>query len=188
MSDGAPEAAIKTGSDEELIALFQDVDNNPDRMFIASSLRQEPVWDLNRGQTVAQAALIEFFKRMRPGDPATFENAKQFLEEQLFDHRHYDLERVGRYKLNQKLDLMDKIPMNIRNVTSWDIVYLVRRMIMINNEMEDKDDIDHLGNRRVKTVGELIQNKLRVGLRRMERVIKERMSIREAQIRSLPSA
>jgi len=177
--DGAPEPAIKEGSDEELIALFDDVDNNPDRMFIASSLRQEPVWDLNKGQTVAQAALIEFFKRMRPGDPATLENAKQFLEEQLFDHRHYDLERVGRYKLNQKLDLMDKIPMSCRNVTSWDIVYLVRRMIMINNEMEDKDDIDHLGNRRVKTVGELIQNKLRVGLRRMERVIKERMSIRE---------
>ena len=179
VNDGAPEAAIKEGTDEELIALFQDVDNNPERMFIASSLRQEPVWDLSRGQTVAQAALIEFFKRMRPGDPATFENAKQFLEEQLFDHRHYDLERVGRYKLNQKLDLMDKIPMNVRNVTSWDIVHLVRRMIMINNEMEDKDDIDHLGNRRVKTVGELIQNKLRVGLRRMERVIKERMSIRE---------
>ena len=163
VNDGAPEAAIKEGTDEELIALFQDVDNNPERMFIASSLRQEPVWDLSRGQTVAQAALIEFFKRMRPGDPATFENAKQFLEEQLFDHRHYDLERVGRYKLNQKLDLMDKIPMNVRNVTSWDIVHLVRRMIMINNEMEDKDDIDHLGNRRVKTVGELIQNKLRVG-------------------------
>ncbi len=179
VNDGAPEAAIKEGTDEELIALFQDVDNDPERMFIASSLRQEPVWDLSRGQTVAQAALIEFFKRMRPGDPATFENAKQFLEEQLFDHRHYDLERVGRYKLNQKLDLMDKIPMNVRNVTSWDIVHLVRRMIMINNEMEDKDDIDHLGNRRVKTVGELIQNKLRVGLRRMERVIKERMSIRE---------
>ena len=64
-------------------------------------------------------------------------------------------------------------------MTAWDIVYLVRRMIMINNEMEDKDDIDHLGNRRVKTVGELIQNKLRIGLRRMERVIKERMSIRD---------
>jgi DNA-directed RNA polymerase beta subunit len=64
-------------------------------------------------------------------------------------------------------------------VTKWDVVYLVRRMIMINNLMEDKDDIDHLGNRRVKTVGELIQNKLRIGLRRMERVIKERMSIRD---------
>src|SRR5574340_401530 len=74
---------------------------------------------------------------------------------------------------------MEKIPMSHRNVTRWDVVYLIRRMIMINNEQEDKDDIDHLGNRRVKTVGELVQNKLRIGLRRMERVIKERMSIRD---------
>jgi DNA-directed RNA polymerase subunit beta len=179
VSDGLGDSPIKTGSDEEIIALFQDVDNNPDRLFIPSTIRQEPPWDLSGGLTIAEAALIEFFKRMRPGDPATLENAREFLEEQLFDQRHYDLEKVGRYKLNQKLDLMDKIPMNHRTVTAWDVVYLVRRMIMINNEKEDKDDIDHLGNRRVKTVGELIQNKLRVGLRRMERVIKERMSIRD---------
>ena len=179
ISDGRPDSPLKDGSDEELIALFQDVDNNPERLFIPSTFRQEPPWDLSAGQSIAEAALIEFFKRMRPGDPATLDNAKQFLEEQLFDQRHYDLERVGRYKLNQKLDLMDKIPMTHRNVTRWDIVYLIRRMIMINNEKEDKDDIDHLGNRRVKTVGELVQNKLRIGLRRMERVIKERMSIRD---------
>src|SRR5574340_1140446 len=74
---------------------------------------------------------------------------------------------------------MEKIPVSHRSVTKLDIIYLVRRMILINNEVEDKDDIDHLGNRRVKTVGELIQNKLRIGLRRMERVIKERMSIRD---------
>ena len=179
VSDGLPESPIKLGTDEELIALFQDVDNNPDRMFIASSLRQEPVWDLSGGQSIGQAALLEFFKRMRPGDPATLENAKQFLVEQLFDQRHYDLEKVGRYKLNQKLDLTERIPVSHRTVTKYDVIALVRRMIMINNEMEDKDDIDHLGNRRVKTVGELIQNKLRIGLRRMERVIKERMSIRD---------
>ncbi len=162
-----------------MIALFQDVDNNPDRLFIPSTLRQEPAWDLTGNYTIAQVALMEFFKRMRPGDPATLENAKQFLEEQLFDQRHYDLERVGRYKLNQKLDLTDKIPVSHRTVSRWDIVFLIKRMIQINNEVEDKDDIDHLGNRRVKTVGELIQNKLRIGLRRMERVIKERMSIRD---------
>jgi DNA-directed RNA polymerase subunit beta len=179
VGDGTDNSPLKDGSDEEIMALFQDVDNNPDRLFIASTLRQEPVWDLTGSQTVAQAALIEFFKRMRPGDPATLDNARQFLEEQLFDQRHYDLERVGRYKLNQKLDLVDRIPITHRTITKWDIVYLVRRMIMINNLMEDKDDIDHLGNRRVKTVGELIQNKLRIGLRRMERVIKERMSIRD---------
>ena len=173
------DSPLKTGSDEELIALFHDIDNNPDRQFIAKTIGQEPVWDLTGHQTIAQAALIEFFRRMRPGDPANLENAKQFLEEQIFDMRHYDLERVGRYKLNQKLDLMDRIPVSHRSITKWDIVYLVRRMIMINNEQEDKDDIDHLGNRRVKTVGELIQNKLRIGMRRMERVIKERMSIRD---------
>ncbi len=179
INDGLEDSPIKEGSDEELIALFQDVDNNPDRLFIPSTLRQEPAWDLTGNYTIAQVALMEFFKRMRPGDPATLENAKQFLEEQLFDQRHYDLERVGRYKLNQKLDLTDKIPMTHRTVSRWDIVFLIKRMIQINNEVEDKDDIDHLGNRRVKTVGELIQNKLRIGLRRMERVIKERMSIRD---------
>ncbi len=177
VDDGIPDSPLKTGSDEEIISLFQDIDNNPERLFIPSTLNQEPEWDLSGGLTIAEAALIEFFKRMRPGDPATLDNARQFLEEQLFDRRHYDLERVGRYKLNQKLGL--DIPIPHRSITKADIVRLVRRMILINNGIEPPDDIDHLGNRRVKTVGELIQNKLRIGLRRMERVIKERMSIRD---------
>jgi DNA-directed RNA polymerase subunit beta len=181
VSDGLIDSPIKTGSDEELIELFKDVDNDPDRLFITSSIHQEPPWELQGGITIAEAALLEFFKRMRPGDPATLENARQFLEEQLFDQRHYDLERVGRYKLNQKLDLMESVPIAHRTVTKWDVVYLVRRLIMINNHLAEKDDIDHLGNRRVKTVGELIQNKLRIGLRRMERVVKERMSIRDQE-------
>lgn len=179
VNDGMPDSPLKTGSDEELLALFGDVDNNPDRMYIASSFYQEPEWDTSGGLTVAQAALLEFFKRMRPGDPATLDNAREFLEEQLFDQRHYDLERVGRYKLNQKLDLHNRVPIIHRTVTKHDIIGLVRRMIMINNGTVQADDIDHLGNRRAKTVGELIQNKLRIGLRRMERVIKERMSIRD---------
>jgi len=179
VNDGLPDSPIKTGTDEELLQLFSDADNNPDRMFIASTLSQEPEWDLSSGISIAEAALLEFFKRMRPGDPATLDNAREFLEEQLFDQRHYDLERVGRYKLNQKLDLQMHVPIAHRMVTKWDIVRLVRRMIMINNSMQSADDIDHLGNRRAKTVGELIQNKLRIGLRRMERVIKERMSIRD---------
>ncbi len=179
VSDGLTETLLKTGTDEELMEIFADVDNNPDRMFIASTFAQEPEWDVSRGETIAEAALLEFFKRMRPGDPATLDNAREFLEEQLFDQRHYDLERVGRYKLNQKLDLNEHVPMANRTVTKWDILRLVKRMIMINNGMAPSDDIDHLGNRRAKTVGELIQNKLRIGLRRMERVIKERMSIRD---------
>jgi len=179
VDDGIKDSPLKTGSDEELLSLFQDVDNNPERMFIPSTLKQEPEWELSGGLSIAEAALIEFFKKMRPGDPATLENARQFLEEQLFDQRHYDLERVGRYKLNQKLDL--EIPIPHRTVTKGDVIRLVRRMIQINNAVEKPDDIDHLGNRRVKTVGELIQNKLRIGLRRMERVIKERMSIRDQE-------
>ena len=179
VNDGLAENALGDGSDEDMLRIFGDVDNNPDRMFIASTLSQEPEWELTGDLTIAQAALLEFFKRMRPGDPATLENAKDFLEEQLFDQRHYDLERVGRYKLNQKLELQELVPITHRTVTKWDIVRLVRRMILINNSVLPQDDIDHLGNRRAKTVGELIQNKLRIGLRRMERVIKERMSIRD---------
>jgi DNA-directed RNA polymerase subunit beta len=179
VDDGLADSSLKEGTDEELMELFSEVDNNPDRMFIASTLYQEPEWEFPEGGSIAEAALLEFFKRMRPGDPATLENARDFLEEQLFDQRHYDLERVGRYKLNQKLELHDQVPITHRTITKLDIEHLVRRMIMINNGMESPDDIDHLGNRRAKTVGELIQNKLRIGLRRMERVIKERMSIRD---------
>ncbi|MFL7893734.1 MAG: DNA-directed RNA polymerase subunit beta [Anaerolineales bacterium] len=179
VDDGLSNNALKEGTDEELLEIFSDVDNNPDRMFIASTLAQEPDWDLSQGHSLAEAALLEFFRRMRPGDPATLDNAREFLEEQLFDQRHYDLERVGRYKLNQKLELGKEVDIGRRMITKWDIVYLVRRMIAINNGIEPADDIDHLGNRRAKTVGELIQNKLRIGMRRMERVIKERMSIRD---------
>jgi len=155
---------LHTGTDEELMKIFGDVDNNPDRMYIPSTLYQEPEWDLSSGITIAEAALMEFFKRMRPGDPATLENARDFLVEQLFDQRHYDLERVGRYKLNQKLELDKIIPRDVRTITKSDIIRLVRRMILINNGVQAADDIDHLGNRRAKTVGELIQNKLRIGL------------------------
>ena len=179
VDDKLDNSPLKYGTDEELVSLFSDIDTDPDRMFISTTFHQEPEWDLSSNKTVAEQALLEFFRRMRPGDPATIDNAKEFLEEQLFDQRHYDLENVGRYKLNQKLGIKQYVSVNHRTITKWDIVYLIRRMIMINNEMEDKDDIDHLGNRRVKTVGELIQNKLRIGMRRMERVIKERMSIRE---------
>ncbi len=179
VDDGTQSSPLNTGEDAEILGLFEDIDNNPDRMYIASTLKQEPDWDLSNGHTIAQAAMVEFFKRMRPGDPATLDNARQFLQEQLFDRRHYDLERVGRYKLNQKFELQDTVSLLHRTITKWDIVHLVRRMININNGVILADDVDHLGNRRVKTVGELVQNKLRIGLRRMERVIKERMSIRD---------
>ena len=182
VDDGIKSNPLKTGTDQEILALFADIDTNTDRKFIQATLDQEPEWDTQNGKlSIAQAALIEFFKRMRPGDPATLDNATEFLQTQLFDQRHYDLERVGRYKLNQKLGLKERVPLDHRTVTKWDIINLARRMILINNLVEKPDDIDHLGNRRLKTVGELIQNKLRVGMRRMERVIKERMSIRDQE-------
>ena len=179
IDDGLGSSPLSDGSDEELLELFADADNNPDHPFIATTIRQEPTWELAKGRTVAEEALIEFYRRMRPGDPATLDNAREYLMEQLFDQRRYDLERVGRYKLNQQLDLDKIVPLDHRRVTTWDMVRLIKRIILINNNVKQPDDIDHLGNRRVKTVGELIQGKLRVGLRRMERVILERMSIRD---------
>ena len=183
VNDGLPErlSPIKTGEDEEILALFAEVDNSETHEYIKACFKNEPVWDVKKKQTIAEVALIEFYRRMRPGDPATLDNAKEYLESQLFDQRRYDLERVGRYKLNQRLELSGIVDLSHRTITKADIVKLVEHMIRINNGERAKDDIDHLGNRRVKTVGELIGNKLRIGLRRMERVVKERMSIREAE-------
>lgn len=183
VDDGLPEnmSPIKTGEDDEIRSLFADIDTNETHQYIESSLKNEPVWDMKKNQTIGEVALIEFYRRMRPGDPPTLDNAREYLQSQLFDQRRYDLERVGRYKLNQRLNLEGKIARTHRTITKADIVALVGHMILINNGERGRDDIDHLGNRRVKTVGELIGNKLRIGLRRMERVVKERMSIREAE-------
>ena len=183
VDDGMPPewSPIQTGSDEELLALYAHVDTDPNHPYLASTLKAEPSWELKKEQTIAEAALLEFYRRMRPGDPPTLDNAREYLYSQLFDQRRYDLERVGRYKLNQRLGLDNLIPRHVRTVTKSDIVKLVERIILINQGQAGPDDIDHLGNRRVKTVGELIQNKLRVGLRRTERVVKERMSIRESE-------
>ncbi|MCY3798314.1 MAG: DNA-directed RNA polymerase subunit beta [Chloroflexi bacterium] len=194
VDDGLPEklSPIKTGEDEEILALFADVDTNETHAFIQGCLKNEPDWTAamkkHKTKKVSEAALIEFFNKMRPGDPEKLESAREYLEGQLFDQRRYDLERVGRYKLNQRLGHggsfskkdFEKIERH-RTIIKADIVKLVEHMIRINNGDRAKDDIDHLGNRRVKTVGELIGNKLRIGLRRMERVVKERMSIREAE-------
>jgi DNA-directed RNA polymerase subunit beta len=165
------------GGDEELMQLFGEADNDPDHPWITNTIRQEPSWESKAGRTVAQEALIEFYRRMRPGDPPTLENAQEYLLSQLFDPQRYNLQRVGRYKLNQRMQI--NVPMAVRTITKEDIVALVRRMIHINNGVAGPDDMDHLGNRRVKTVGELVQAKIRVGLVRMERVVKERMSIRD---------
>ena len=179
VDDGTGSEILTEGSDEELLELFAAVDNMPDHQYIATTIQQEPEWKPKGGRTVAEEALLEFFRKMRPGDPLNLDNARDYLKAQLFDEHRYNLEKVGRYKLNQRLGL--NIPLERRTITKEDLVKLVERMIRINNGVEEPDDIDHLGNRRIKTVGELIQNKLRVGLRRMERVVKERMSIRDPE-------
>ncbi|MBN1995435.1 MAG: DNA-directed RNA polymerase subunit beta [Anaerolineae bacterium] len=160
------------GTDEQLLELFKNVDTDPEHTFIPASIDKDPTKN-------AHEALLEFYKRLRPGDPPTIDNAVNFLISLLFSSRRYDLSRVGRYKLNRRLGL--NIPIEHRILTKEDLVHVVGRMININNEKIRPDDIDHLGNRRVKTVGELIQNQLRVGLLRMERVVRERMSIRDPE-------
>ncbi len=177
VDDGVSGDILTKGTDDEIRALFADVDTNADHRFIEATIKQEPEWAYKPSRPIAQEALIEFFKRVRPGDPPTLDNAREFMQQQLFDQRRYDLERVGRYKLNQRLELDELIPRTHRTITKRDIIALLRHMIQINNSVLGPDDVDHLGNRRVKTNGELIQNKLRVGLRRMERMVKERMSM-----------
>ena len=164
--------AVGYGTDEELIELFEAVDTMPDHPYIKATIEKDP-------SRSTEEALIEFYRRMRPGDPPTVENARNYLTALFFNPRRYDLSRVGRYKLNKRLGL--EIPIDHRTLTKEDLVKVVEKMIMINNGVEAEDDIDHLGNRRVRTVGELIQNQMRVGLLRLERVVKERMSIREPE-------
>ncbi len=161
--------ALGFGTDEEIYELFKDIDDNPDHPYIASTIERDPTKS-------EKEALLEFYKKLRPGDPPTMENATNFISGLLFSPRRYDLGKVGRYKLNRRLGF--DLGTTERVLTKQDLVAVIRRLIDINNGKIDPDDIDHLGNRRVKTVGELLQNQLRVGLLRMERVVKERMSIK----------
>ena len=172
--------AIGYGADEEILDLFADLDNDPDHTYIATTLERDTTRTANRSDSAkgVDGALLEFYKKLRPGDPPTLDNARNFMQNLIFAPRRYDLGKVGRYKLNRHLSL--DIPLGHRTLTNEDLVAVLRRMIQINNGIEGEDDIDHLGNRRVKTVGELIQNQLRIGLLRMERVVRERMSIRDA--------
>ena len=172
--------AIGFGTDEEIRELFADVDDDDDHPYIDSTLERDPTANPTEDRKKGvDDALLEFYKKLRPGDPPTLDNARNFMQNLLFTSRRYDLGRVGRYKLNLKLGL--ETPLTTRILTNEDIVSVIRRIIDINNGREIADDIDHLGNRRIKTVGELIQSQLRIGLLRMERVVRERMSIREPE-------
>ncbi len=190
-------------TDAEMHELFADVDTNPDHPYIASTLAKDPMdtdrtegfreeelhplWESIRGSdpydrtgaaTLALARL-EFYRRLRPGEPANLENANNLLDSLFFNPRRYDLGKVGRYKLNRRLSL--PADRDQRVLSREDLVAVIKEMVRISNGQGRADDIDHLGSRRVRAVGELIQNQLRVGILRMERVIKERMTIIEPE-------
>ena len=166
------------GTDERLPAAFASVDTNPDHQYIQSTLAKEPAKN-------KQEALLEFYRRLRPGDPPTLDNARGLITSLFFNPRRYDLGRVGRYKVNERLGL--EIDEATRTLTPADLVAIVQEMIRLNNKQSHPDDIDHLGNRRVRAVGELIQNQFRIGLLRMERVVRERMTITDPD-QATPSA
>ncbi len=125
-------------------------------------------------------ALVEIYKRLRPGEPPTVESARSLLNTLFFDPKRYDLARVGRYKLNKKLKV--DIPADVRCITKEDIVASIKYLLNLMNDEGKPDDIDHLGNRRLRSVGELLQNQFRIGLSRMERVVRERMTIQDVDV------
>ncbi len=124
-----------------------------------------------------QEAMIEIYKRMRPGEPPTLETARDLFHNLFFNPRRYDLSPVGRLKMNHKLGF--DTPMSIRTLTKEDIIGTVKYLIDLKNGVVPVDDIDHLGNRRVRSVGELLENQIRIGLVRMERTIRERMNLQD---------
>ncbi|MCL7489358.1 MAG: DNA-directed RNA polymerase subunit beta [Desulfobulbaceae bacterium] len=126
-----------------------------------------------------EEALIEIYRRLRPSSPPTPEVAESFFDNLFFNPVTYDLSEVGRYKINTKLSVAT--PIEETTLTKEDIVKSVRHLVRIKDELKEGDDIDHLGNRRVRTVGELVENQYRMGLVRMERAIKERMSLQEVE-------
>ncbi len=167
-------------TNEEIQELFEDVDTDPEHQYIKTTIEKDvTVSDQDE-------ALLEFYRRLRPGEPPSVENAKNLLENLFFNPRRYNLGSVGRYKLSRRLG-MDANP-DQRTLSPQDIVSLLRAMIEINNGVRGPDDIDHLGNRRVRAVGELIQNQVRIGLLRMERVIKERMTTQMDPATTTPAA
>lgn len=168
--------AIGYETDPEILDLFE---NSPR---IQLSLEKD-----NTENT--EEALLEIYKRLRPGEPPTVDSAKTLLETLFFDPRRYDLGHVGRYKLHKKLqhDILDEEDEEgnrryIRHLTKDDITASIKYLLLLMDGERETDDIDHLGNRRLRAVGELLQNQFRIGLSRMERVVRERMSIQDAEV------
>lgn len=158
---------------DQIIQAFEGVNDNTERDYIKATLARDSVKTDNE-------ALVEVYKRIRPGDLATPETAKTFLEAMFFNPKRYDLGRVGRYKLNRRLNIEASFDLKNRILRVDDVVEVIREIIRLNNDpLAAQDDVDNLKNRRVRAVGELVQGKVRVGLLRMERIIKDRMSVLE---------
>ena len=167
--------AFGAETDQAIKELFQDVDNDSEIKYIAETLAR----DLTRSQA---DALVDIYRRLRPGDLTTPDTAKELIFNMFFNFERYDLSKVGRWKMWQRLREIKPqkegaVTVQDRVLKLEDVVAVLREIIRLNNDPQAKpDQIDHLGNRRVRTVAELLQNRLRVGLMRLERVIKDRMS------------
>ncbi len=165
--------AFGYATNEEILEMFKDVDRHPNIKYIEATLAKD-------ASTNEEEGLKEVYKRIRPGDLATTDNARSLIYSMFFNFDRYDLGKVGRYKFAQRFNI-DYSKEQIekpehRILKREDIVAIVKEVIRLNITQEESDDVDHLGNRRVRAVGELVQNRLRVGLSRMERIIKDRMS------------
>jgi len=168
--------AFGVQTDEEIMCFFHDVDTHPTNRYIEATLNKDV-------SATEEEGLIEVYKRIRPGDRATADNARSLIHAMFFNFDRYDLGKVGRYKFNLRFgDSTDPAVVNPeenRIISKEDLVKIIREIIRLNITQEEPDDVDHLGNRRVRAVGELIQGRFRVGLARMERIIKDRMSTQD---------
>ncbi len=164
--------------DEKLIEAFKDVNNHPTIDYVEAMFKK----DIAKTQ---EEGLIEVYKRIRPGDLATADNAKSLIYAMFFNFDRYDLGRVGVYKFNTKFDLgyteADYDKKENRVLSPEKLLQVLKEVVRLNVTQEEPDDVDHLGNRRIRAVGELAQNRFRVGLARMERIIKDRMSTYELE-------
>jgi DNA-directed RNA polymerase subunit beta len=161
--------AIGFGTNEQILEKFASVDTDPDIKYIENTFRKDTSHNEDEG-------LIEVYKRMRPGDLATPDNAKQLIYATFFNFDRYDFGMVGRYKLNERFGFQLPINKETRVLQRDDFISILSEIISLNISQKDADDIDHLGNRRVRSIGELVQNKFRVGLARMERIVRDRMT------------
>ena len=165
--------ALGYNKTSEIKDLFADIDTG-DVKYLDATLEKDPARGTNE-------ALIEVYRRLRPGDLATVDNARSMIERMFFDFKRFDYSRVGRYKLNQRLDLDVANTTENRVFQVSDLIAIVREVIRLNNTQELPDDIDALSNRRVKLVGELVARQFRVGMLRMQRNAMDRMSMSDLE-------